>query len=123
MAYYTDEEILLANQGRIVEGDYIVFKGNLVIKWVSKDVAKVNILYEKKQNNITQEYVIGQNINSSQTTINSYTWNVPFSGNPQYEYPIYRIKVVSSITNNVVAYSNPFKVSVNMNQVIQNEEE
>lgn len=123
MAQYTDEEIIVANQGRISEGDYVVFKGNLIVKWVSKDVNKVNILYEKKQNNITQDYSIVQNINSSHDTINSYTWNVPFSGNPQYEYPIYRIKIVSSTTNNVVAYSNLFKVSVDMNQVITNEEE
>ena len=114
MADYTDQEIIDANQGRISEGEYVVFKGNLVIKWVSKDVNKVNVLYEKKQNNTTQDYLVGQNIDSNQNIINSYTWNVPFSGNPQHEYPVYRIKVVSSITNNVVAYSNPFKVSINM---------
>jgi len=114
MAEYTDEEVLLANQGRIEPGDYVVFKGNLVIKWVSKDVAKVNIIYEKKQGTTKTDTTIEQNIVSDTNNVNSYTWSVPFYGNPQYEYPIYRIKVVSTVSNNVVAYSNPFKVSVNM---------
>ena len=123
MAQYTDEEILLANQGRIEPGDYVVFKGNLVIKWISRDVAKVNIIYEKTQGATKTDTNIAQNVACDTNNVNSYTWMVPFSGNPQYVYPIYRIKIVSTVSNNVVAYSNPFKVSVDMTSVINNEEE
>lgn len=123
MAQYTDEEILFANQGRIEPGDYVVFKGNLVIKWVSKDVAKVNIIYEKTQGATKTDTNIAQNVVSDTNNVNSYTWLVPFAGNPQYVYPTYRIKIVSTVSNNVVAYSNPFKVSVDMTSVINNEEE
>lgn len=123
MAQYTDEEIKLANGGKIVDGDYVVFPGSLAIKWISKDVNKVDIKYEKKQNNTTQEYLIAGNVNSTSTSVNIYTWTVPFVANPQLDYPIYRIKVVSSVSNNVLAISNPFKVSVNMELIINNEEE
>jgi hypothetical protein len=126
MADYTDEQILQANQGRIEIGDYVVFKGNLVLKWVSQDVNKVNIMYEKFMPGppqTTEEIMIVEDINSSSNNVNSYTWFVPFSGNPQYEYPIYRIKIVSTQSNNIVAYSNPFKVSVNMSGIINNEEQ
>ena len=122
MAQYTDEEIIAANQGRIEIGDYVIFKGNLSIKWTSQDVSTVNIMYEKRQANNIENIMIAENITSN--PVNTYVWVVPnsFSGNPQYEYPIYRIKVVSTESNNIVAYSNPFKVSVDMSGIINQEE-
>ena len=114
MAQYTDEEILQANQGRIVIGDYVIFKGNLTTKWKSNDVENVNIMYEKTQGGIKTDIMIAENVVSNPGVVNTYSFYVPFVGNPQYEYPIYRLKIVSSISNNVVAYSNPVKVSVNM---------
>lgn len=114
MAQYTDEEILQANQGRIVIGDYVIFRGNIAIKWKSQDVENVNIMYEKTQGGITTDTMIAGNVTSNPEVVNTYSFYVPFVGNPQYEYPIYRLKIVSSISNNVVAYSNPVKVSVDM---------
>lgn len=117
MAQYTDEQILQANQGRISIGEYVIFKGNLVIKWESKDVDTVNIIYEKTQDGVSEDTIISENIASSSNMINTYTWHVPFYGNINYEYPTYRIKIISTISNNIVAYSNKFKVSINMTNI------
>ena len=72
MAQYTDEEILQANQGRISIGEYVVFKGNLLIKWVSEDVETVNILYEKDQGEIITDVIIAENVASTNTLLNTY---------------------------------------------------
>lgn len=122
MAQYTDEEILQANQGRISIGEYVVFKGNLLIKWASQDVEAVNILYEKDQGELITDIMIAENISSTNIALNTYSWYVPFSGNPQQSYPTYRIKIVSTVSNNVITYSNPFKVSVIMTGIIIGEE-
>lgn len=122
MAQYTDEQILQANQGRISIGEYVVFKGNLLIKWVSQDVETVNILYEKDQGEIVTDIMIAEDVASTNILVNTYTWHIPFSGNPQQPYPKYRIKIRSTISNNVIAYSNPFKVSVIIPETIIGEE-
>ena len=96
--------------------------GNLLIKWLSEDVETVNILYEKDQGEIITDVMIAENVASTNTLLNTYTWYVPLSGNPQQTYPTYRIKIVSTVSNNVVAYSNPFKVSVSMSEVAVKEE-
>ena len=116
----SDNQIIEKNLGKIENGDYVIFPGATVaIKWVSQDIENVNILYEKTIGGNTTTMNIVQNIPSNNSIINSYNVYVPFSlaGNPNYEYPIYRVKIIDTLTNNVVAYSNPFKISVIVNEV------
>lgn len=120
----TDERILELNNGKIVPGDYVVIYGyRTTITYNTHDVGFVNIVLEKNGIDIPG-YLNGNNpipcMNSLQPK--TFSWLCNINPDPNYEYPKYRIKVVSSQPPGVIAYSNYFKISVNDGTVLQEEQ-
>lgn len=113
MASIKDDKIIEVNVGRILPGDYVIFPGIQNINWIAHNVEKVNILYEIEMNNQVSEKIIESNYTCSSTEKNSYKWNMSnLTANVKYEYPKYRIKIIDASSDNIIAYSNYFKVSV-----------
>jgi hypothetical protein len=112
---FTDKEIIEANNGKIVPGDYFVFPGRIPVSWKSHNIDKVNILYETILDGRITETQIIQNFKCSATEINNYS--IDFSKinvNVNAPYPRYRIKIVDSENGSIIIYSNYFKVSINI---------
>lgn len=121
----TDEQILELNNGKIVPGDYVVVTGTpTAITYNTYDVGVVNIVLEKTSPDGNVEDVSGY-LNSTPILCQNdvqpktFIWLSNINPDINQEYPIYRIKVVSSQPQGVIAYSNYFKISVNNEDIKQ----
>src|SRR3989344_793026 len=113
MSALTDEEVLTLNNGKISIGDYaVVSKSKITILFTTQDVPKVNAVLEKNGADVPG-YLNVSPILCSNSKQNTFIWtcNINPMPNTNEDYPTYRIKLVSSDSNTVVAYSNYFKVS------------
>lgn len=111
----TDQEILQLNNGKIVPGDYVVVYGTTTtITYNTHDVGFVNIVLERNGVDVTG-YLNGTQpiICKNNVQPKTFTWLCSIRPDPSYEYPKYRIKVVSQEPQGVIAYSNYFKISLN----------
>jgi len=115
MAGITDEQILEWNNGKITPGDYVVLsKTRTVITYNTHNVNFVNIVLEKDGVDIPG-LLNGNNpipCNNDQQP-KTFSWLCNINPDINYEYPKYRLKVVSTQPSGVIAYSNYFKISVN----------
>lgn len=112
----TNQEIYDLNKGRITAGDYFVVLGTKIdIIFTPYNINSVDIYLEKTEKSLEPyDILIQADVSCTSGVKTVYQWICDQSVNINDEYPIYRIKVVYSRSNSVIAYSNKFKIATSI---------